>query len=164
MTRLKLGEILLKQGLITQQQLDQAISAQRHDRSRIGEIFIKQGIIKELDIVLALSKQLAIPYVSRESGLLKPQSPDLLNLISKEFSQKNLVLPLSKNKNVLTCAVFDPLDLVLLDNLKKITKCEIKNFGKMYADKKAQGKVVKDLNSIGNIIKFYIFGYIIIRD
>lgn len=122
----KLGQILLEQGLITQDQLNRAIAAQKQNPGRIGEIFIKLGIIKEEEMVFALAKQLALPYASRLSGLLKPQSDQgLEQLIPKDFAQKNLVLPISRTLNSLTCAVFDPLDLLVIDNLKKITRCEI---------------------------------------
>src|SRR3989338_4300339 len=126
MSYLKLGQLLLQQGLITEDQLNRAISIQKQDQGRIGEIFIKLGIIKEEDMVAALGKQLALPYASRGSGLLTPQSDQgLEGLVPKDFAQKNLVLPLSRNMNSLTCAVFDPLDLILIDNLKKMTGCEI---------------------------------------
>src|SRR3989338_2209900 len=126
MAYLKFGEILLQQGLITKDQLNQAITTQKQEGGRIGEVFIKLGILKEEEMVSALGKQLSLPYASRGSGLLMPQiDQELEKLVSKEFAQKNLVLPLSKNMNSLTCAVFDPLDLLALDNLKKMTGCEI---------------------------------------
>ncbi len=126
MVYLKFGEILLQQGLITSTQLNQAIAVQKKDGGRIGEIFVKLGIIKEEDMIAVLGRQLSLPYASRGSGLLMPQRDQgLENLVPKEFAQKNLVLPLSRNMNSLTCAVFDPLDLLTLDNLKKITSCEI---------------------------------------
>ena len=122
----KLGEILIRQGLISQGQLDRAIEIQRKEGGIIGEVLVKAGMIKEGDLVAALAKQLSIPYASRSSGLLAPASDqDLENLIPKDFAQTNLVLPLSRNLNSLTCAVFDPLDLMLVDNLKKMTGCEV---------------------------------------
>ncbi len=123
---LKLGEILVKQKLITPEQLEKAIEAQKQENARIGEILIKLGMIKEPDMVAALGKQLSLPYATRMSGLLAPQKEQgLQDLIPKDFSLRNLVLPLSRNMNSLTCAVFDPLDLILIDNLKKMTGCEI---------------------------------------
>jgi type IV pilus assembly protein PilB len=122
----KLGEILVKQNLITQEQLDKAIAVQRQENGRIGEILIKLGIIKEQDLVAALGKQLSLPYAQRSSNILIPQQEQgLQDLIPKDFAQRNLVLPLSRNLNSLTVAVFDPLDLILVDNLKKMTGCEI---------------------------------------
>ena len=121
MTRLRLGEILIQQGIISPAQLNQAIEAQKKQHGRVGEVLVQLGFIKEIDIVVALAKQLNIPYVSHDSGLLKPQNPDLLKLIPRDFAQKNYVLPLSLNSNSLTCALFDPLDLLLIDNMRKIT-------------------------------------------
>jgi len=125
-THLKLGEILIKQGLITKQQIDKAVEVQKNEGGRIGEVLIKLGMIKEEDMVAALGKQLSMPYASHASGLLVPaQDQALEELVPKDFAQKNLALPLSRNMNSLTCAVFDPLDLMLIDNLKKMTGCEI---------------------------------------
>ena len=125
-THLRLGEILIKQNLISSEQLEKAMSAQKQEGGRIGEVLIRLGIIKEEDMVAALGKQLSIPYASKSSGLLTPsQDQELDQLITKDFAQKNLVLPLSRNLNSLTCAIFDPLNVILIDNLKKLTGCEI---------------------------------------
>ncbi len=121
MTRLRLGEILIQQGIISPAQLNQAIEAQKKQHGRVGEVLVQLGFIKEIDIVVALAKQLNIPYISHDSGLLKPQNPDLLKLLPRDFAQKNYALPLSLNNNSLTCAIFDPLDLLLIDNMRKIT-------------------------------------------
>ena len=126
MARLRLGEILIKQGLITEKQLQEAISAQKVRKSRIGEILISLGMVKEDTLAATLGTQLMVPYVSHASGLLKPKSEQNLDrLIPHEFAQKNLVLPLARSGDLLTCAVFDPLDFLLLDNLKILTRCEL---------------------------------------
>ena len=122
----KLGEMLIKEGLITQDQLDKVILVQTREGGRIGEILIRLDIVKEDDLAYALGKQLNIPYISSKSGLLQPAYDQRLEeLIPKDFALKNIVLPLSKKLNTLTCALFDPLDLTLLDNLRKMTNCEI---------------------------------------
>lgn len=127
MAYLKLGEILIKEGLITEQQLNRAIEYQRLNRGRIGEILIKLGIISEEKITSALGSQLEIPfYTSENTNLLKPKTDQNLDkLIPADFARKNCVIPLSKNINSLTCAISDPLDLLLLDNLRRLTGCEI---------------------------------------
>ncbi len=124
---LKLGEILVQQGLITNDQLNQAIETQKTDKGRIGEILIKLNFITEEDIAAALGSQLAIPYYSAENAeLLIPQAnQELEKAIPGDFAKKNGVLPLSKQNNTLTCAVVDPLDLLIIDNLRRITGCEI---------------------------------------
>jgi len=127
MAHLKLGEILISQGLITEAQLTKAIGVQKFEKGRIGEVLIKLGMITEENMAEALGSQLGIPYYASEnSDLLIPQADqDLDKLIPKEFAQKNKVLLLSKHMNSLTCAVNDPLDLLLLDNLKRMTGHEI---------------------------------------
>jgi type IV pilus assembly protein PilB len=123
---LKLGEILSKRGLVTKDQLQKAIDLQKQEGLRIGEALVKLGSISEENLIEALGKQLSIPYATKSSGLLTPAAEQgLEELIPRDFAQKNLVLPLSRNLNSLTCAVFDPLDLILIDNIKKMTGCEI---------------------------------------
>ena len=127
MARIRIGEILIKQGLITESQLQEAIQTQKRQKgSRIGEILIRVGMIKEEDFAVALGSQLSVPFASYMSGLLKP-NPDqnLEKLVNYEFAKKNLVLPLSKNLHSLTCAIFDPLDYFVLDNLKILTGCDL---------------------------------------
>ena len=128
MTRsyLKLGEILIRDGLINEEQLNQALTQQRDEGARLGEILVKLGFISEQNMIAAIGKQLSIPYVSLSTEHLKPAvDQGLEELISKDFAVKNHVLPLSRNLNSLTCAISDPFDLILLDNLRKMTGCEI---------------------------------------
>ncbi len=124
--RKKLGEILIEEGMITPQQLEEAVTLQTEEGGRLGDVLVKLGYVKEEQIVIALSKQLSIPYVTLKSGRLKPdREQNLEELIPYDFAVRNLVLPLSRNLNSLTIAIFDPLDLILIDNLKKLTGCEI---------------------------------------
>jgi type IV pilus assembly protein PilB len=126
MPRLRIGELLIKQGLITENQLQEVINLQKQHKGRIGELLIKQGAIKEEDLATTLGSQLMIPYASYASGLLKPKADqDLQTLVSYDFAKKNLVLPLTRNMDSLTCAVFDPLDFIVIDNLKILTGCDL---------------------------------------
>jgi len=127
MARMRIGELLIKQGLITESQLQEAIEIQKRQKgSRIGEILLQVGMIKEEDFAIALGSQLALPFASYMSGLLKPKSDQSLDkLVNYEFAKKNLVLPLSKNMHSLTCAIFDPMDFFVLDNLKILTGCDL---------------------------------------
>jgi type IV pilus assembly protein PilB len=123
---LRLGELLIKEGLINASQLEKAIATQRQEGIRLGEALIKLGFIREEQMVAVLGKQLNIPYFSLGTGMLKPAADQgLPNLISQDFALKNSVLPLSRTLRSLTVAMSDPLDLILIDNLKKLTGCEI---------------------------------------
>ncbi len=122
---LRLGEYLVKEGIVTQAQLEQAIKTQKQEGGRLGEILVKLGMAKEEQVVVALGKQLNIPYFSFGSELKPATEQNLIELVPKDFALRNTVLPLSRHLGSLTVVMFDPLDLILIDNLRKLTGCEI---------------------------------------
>ncbi|MCK4918072.1 MAG: Flp pilus assembly complex ATPase component TadA [Candidatus Omnitrophica bacterium] len=122
----RLGDILISEGIITEVQLKESISLQEKEGGKLGEILVRLAYVNQEQIVIALSKQLCIPYISLDSGKLKPAADqNLEELIPHNFALRNVILPLSRSLNSLTVVMFDPLDLILVDNLKKITCCEI---------------------------------------
>ena len=126
MAHQKLGEILIQQGLLSEEQLKDAINRQKRERGRLGEILVKMGALTEDDIIAALGTQLNLPYANKDNNLLKPNTDQGLDkLVPHDFAKTNLVLPIAKKGHILTCAVTDPLDLMMIDNLKMITGCEI---------------------------------------
>ncbi len=124
--REKVGEILTKEGLITEEDLEKAIQHQRKSGGKLGDVLIAMGFVTEKEIAAALGKQLEIPYLSIASGGLRPaKEQGLENLIPEAASRKYLVLPISRTFDSLTVAVVDPLDFIVIDNLRKITKCDV---------------------------------------
>lgn len=116
----------MAEGMITLEQLKDGIACQTEEGGRLGDVLVKLEYVKEEQIVIALSKQLSIPYVTLMSGKLKPDPEHSLEeFIPYEFAVRNLVLPLSRNLNSFSVAIFDPLDLILIDNLRKLSGCEI---------------------------------------
>ncbi|MGD0337059.1 MAG: ATPase, T2SS/T4P/T4SS family [Candidatus Omnitrophota bacterium] len=123
---LKLGELLIKDGLINAVQLEKALVLQRREGGRLGEMLVKLNFIKEEQMVAAIGKQLNIPYFTLGTGMLKPAVDQGLEaLIPQEYAIKNLILPLSRTLKSLTIAMYDPLDIILLDNLRRLTSCDI---------------------------------------
>jgi len=123
---LRLGELLVKAGLITPEQLENAINVQRRESGRLGEILVKLGMIKEDQMVTILGTQLNIPFFSLGTGMLNPaKDMELEQLVPYDFALKNTVIPLSRTLRSLTVAMSDPLDIILIDNLKQITGCQI---------------------------------------
>ncbi|MBU1870415.1 MAG: Flp pilus assembly complex ATPase component TadA [Candidatus Omnitrophica bacterium] len=123
---LRLGEMLIKEGLVNETQLEQAITTQNQEGGRLGEVLVRLNIVTEEQLVTALGKQLNIPYFSIGTGMLKPAADQGLDrLIPHDFAIKNSVLALSRTLKSLTIAMFDPLDFILIDNLRKMTGCEI---------------------------------------
>jgi type IV pilus assembly protein PilB len=127
MAHLKIGDILLQQGLITEEQLRKVLEVQRTERGRVGEILVKLGFVSEENMTSALGLQLGIPfYSSSNPELLQPSmNQGLDKLVTADFAKKNNIIPLKRNANTLTCAVADPLDLFMIDNLRRVTGCEI---------------------------------------
>ncbi|MBI4707886.1 MAG: Flp pilus assembly complex ATPase component TadA [Candidatus Omnitrophica bacterium] len=123
---LKLGELLIKEGLIDADKLEKAMLTQKQDGGRLGEILVKLGFVKEEQLVVVLGKQLNMPYFAHTTDILQPALEQGLELlISRDYAVRNLAIPLSRNLKSLTVAMFDPLDLILLDNIKKLTGYEI---------------------------------------
>lgn len=122
----RLGQILIEQNIITNEQLDKALQKQREKGGTLGDILVQLGFASEVQIAESLSKQLNIPYANLSSGGLRPTlNQDLEKIITHDYALKNSILPLTRNMNSLTVALADPLDLLLIDNLKKISGCEI---------------------------------------
>ena len=117
-SKLRLGEILIKEGLLTQAQLEEILRFQKMSGRTIGDIAVDRGFLKEEDLANALAKQLDIPFVSIKDGSLSPsQDEDLKKLIPQSFARQHLVIPLSKHLKSITVAFENPLDLLITDCL-----------------------------------------------
>lgn len=125
-SKLKLGEILIKQGMVSQSQLDEALRLQKRSGRPIGDILIENNFVSEKDVCDALARQLDIPFVSIKNGSLVPSEGQKLDeLVPENFARQQMVLPVSKEGNNLNVAVFNPLDLLVMDNLRRMTGCQI---------------------------------------
>ena len=123
---LRLGELLIKEGLLNASQLEKSVVTQKKEGGRLGEVVVKLGFIREDQLVQILGKQLGIPYFSLGTGMLKPAGDQgLEKLFTQDFCLKNSVIPLSRTLRSLTVAMSDPHDIILIDNMKKITGCDI---------------------------------------
>ncbi len=122
----KLGQILLNEKIITDEELQKAIEVQKKEKAKLGDTLVNLGLVSEKDIVVALAKQLSVPYVSYSKGLLKPaEGQELSKLVPEEYARRHMLLPVSKHLKSLTIAFMDPLDLITIDNLRHMTGCEI---------------------------------------
>ncbi len=125
-SKLKLGEILIKQSLITQAQLEEVLRLQKRSNHPLGDILVENNFVQEKDVCDALARQLDIPFVSLKDGSLAPSEEQKLEeLVPEDFARSQLVLPLSKHGSILDVALFNPLDFLVMDNLKRITDCDI---------------------------------------
>jgi type IV pilus assembly protein PilB len=111
----RLGELLLRKKLITQEQLEEAIEEQRRSGGRLGFNLTKLGFIKEQDLTTFLSKQYGIPTVNINSHEI---DPEVCKLIPEEVAKKYEVLPLSRTGSTLVLAMADPSNIFAIDDIK----------------------------------------------
>ena len=118
----RVGELLLREGLVTREQVERAVADARAQGARVGQSLIKLGYISEQDLALALARQHRVPAIDLARIQLDVK---LLKLIPAEIALKHSVLPVRRVGRVLTVAMTDPGDLGLIDDLKFITRFEI---------------------------------------
>ncbi len=127
MKKIRLGDILIKSGLVTQAQVDQALRQQEKNKGELlGAVLIRLGMISEKDIAMALSSQLNTPFFLIDSWSVQAsEAKKLTYLIPESYARKNTVIPIERRDHVLVVALTDPTDIVLIDNLRKITHLDI---------------------------------------
>ena len=114
----KLGEILVRENLITSQQLREALDYQRTNGGRLGSNLIKLGIISDEVITSVLSRQYGVPSINLELFHIDEET---VKLISHEVASKYTVLPISKVGATLTMAMADPTNVFAMDDIKFMT-------------------------------------------
>ncbi len=117
----RLGDILLRDGAITQEQLDKALSIQGGQKKRLGKVLIELEILTEEGLCSALSRQLNIPKVD----LTKIQLSVFPKVLTPIILRK-AVLPLVKKEDTIVMAMVDPLDVITIDDIARLTKCKIR--------------------------------------
>jgi type IV pilus assembly protein PilB len=118
----RLGEILLREGLVTREQLAQALAEQKNSKNRLGYVLVKLGLVQELEITKVLARQYRMPAVDLTRFEVDPK---ILRLVPAEMATKSVVLPLKREGRTLTVAMADPTDLGLLEDLKFITRFDL---------------------------------------
>ena len=122
----RLAGFLLEQRLISKEQLQKALEVQADEGGHLGEVLVRKGLVSEDDVAFAISGQFNVPLLSSKTGAIRPEeNQGLEKLISRQFALRNTILPLSRDGSILTCVMFDPLDFMLIDELRKITGMEV---------------------------------------
>ena len=119
--RKRLGDLLVDAGMITEEQLQDTL-VQKKNGQKIGDALLERGYINEQQLIEVLEFQLGIPQIS----LYRYQvDTSLLNLVSKEFAFRNILMPIKKEGNQLVVAMNDPMDYIALDDLRLSTGMQI---------------------------------------
>jgi type IV pilus assembly protein PilB len=114
----KLGEMLIKAGLLTPQRLQEALEYQKANGGKLGLNLVKLGYVKEEDLTRVLSQQYGVPAIH----LGKIDIDDaVVKLIPSEVAQKYLIMPVARTGATLTIAMVDPTNVFAMDDIKFMT-------------------------------------------
>lgn len=116
-TRRRLGDLLVDSGLISEEQLQQALT-EKHKDQRIGDALLQRGYITEQQLIEVLEFQLGIPHVSLYRY---PFDVKLFSMVPKDLAKRNLIIPLKKEGEKLFVAMADPMDFYTIDDLRLST-------------------------------------------
>src|SRR2546429_2355463 len=136
----RLGEILVKESLITQDRLKKGLEFQRAKGGKLGSCRTNMGFITEDDIPGVLSRQYGVPSINLKYYEI---DPNVIKLIPQDTASRYQVIPLSRVGSVLTIAMTDPTNVFAMDDIKFMTGFNVE-------------PVVASESAIGDaIVRFY---------
>lgn len=142
----QLGQLLLESGLITYEQLDDALRKQKETPGkRLGEMIVELGYVKEKDVLKTLSKKLNLPYI--ENPVFNVDL-SVFSSLSEDFVVSNCILPLYIKDGTMFVATSDPLDFYVFEDIKSATGLNVEGIvsGKKEI-KEAQEKIYAKLKT-----------------
>ncbi|MDA0329483.1 MAG: type IV-A pilus assembly ATPase PilB [Gemmatimonadetes bacterium] len=119
---IRLGDLFVKEGLITEQQLQEGLAGAKTGGTRIGYALVHLGFVAEEELTRMLARQYRVPAVDLAKVTVDPK---ILKLVPAAVAKKHLVLPLRRVGRMLTVAMTNPTDFSAIDDLKFISKLEI---------------------------------------
>ena len=118
----KLGDILVREGLITAEQLKRALQEQKSTGMRLGYTLVKLGFIDETEVTKMLARQYRMPAVDLSRFEVDPK---ILKLLPGDIATKHAVLPLKREGRTLTVAIADPNNVAAIEDIKFITRMDV---------------------------------------
>ena len=120
--RERLGEFLVREGLVTREQIVRALAEHQATGMRLGYCLVKLGFVQEVELTKALARQFRMPAV--DLSRFEPD-PRVVKLVPAELALRHLVLPLKREGRTLTVALADPANPNVLEDLKFITRYDV---------------------------------------
>ena len=118
----QLGQILLEQGLLSQEQLDHALQEHRNTPKSLGRTLIDLGYIKERDLVSALAEQVGLDFVDLSEH---PIDPVMATLLPDQLARRYRAIPIGERDGKLLVAMSDPANVYALDDIRAITNRDV---------------------------------------
>jgi type IV pilus assembly protein PilB len=117
----KLGEILIDSGVITAKQLEEALEVSKRNEALLGETLIEIGYLDEKTLFRSLEYLYHVPYVDLNETVIDKEA---VSMISEALAKKHDLIPIKKDKKVLTIAMTDPLNFYAIDDVKNASGME----------------------------------------
>src|SRR3954465_4300063 len=114
----RLGDLLVREKILTGDQLDQALKKQRETGGRLGPVLVKMGVLTDEEVTNFLSRQYGVPAINLQFFEI---DPNVVKLIPQETARKHQILPLSRVGASLTIAMVDPTNVFAMDDIKFMT-------------------------------------------
>src|SRR5438874_4972888 len=118
----RLGDLLVAEGLITEEQLGRALAEQKGTTEKIGSILLKLDFIQEEQLIRFLSRQYGIPSITLSQLDI---DPEVLKLVPDSIAKKYEVLPITRQGSSLTLAMADPTNVFALDDIAFMTSLQV---------------------------------------
>ena len=120
--KFRLGEILVQQNLLSQEQLQQALDEQKKTGRKLGRVFVDKGFVTEEQISEAIARQINAPYINLKYFNIKPAT---VRLLPEAQARRFRALVLEERDNAIRVGFADPTDLFAYDEVARILKREI---------------------------------------
>ena len=120
--RIRLGDLLIQEQLLTAAQLDEALADQKSSGRKLGRIFVDRGWVTEAQIARSLARQLGAPFVDLATRSI---APELTALLPEARARRLRALPLEETRGGVRVAMADPSDLMAYDELARLLKREV---------------------------------------
>src|SRR5947199_3578452 len=114
----RLGELLLRDQIISAEQLQKAQEESKKSGKRLGNSLVRLGAIQEEDLTQFLSRQYGVPAINLAEFDIEP---DVIALVSKDVAMRHKVVPVNRAGNSLIVAMADPSNILAIDDLKFVT-------------------------------------------
>jgi type IV pilus assembly protein PilB len=114
----RLGDLLVKEKVISSEQLDQALKVQKESSGRLGSVLVKLGFLSDEEVTNFLSRQYGVPAINLSYFEIDPA---VVKLIPYETAKRYQILPLSRVGSSLTIAMVDPTNVFAMDDIKFMT-------------------------------------------
>lgn len=119
----KLGELLIERGLISSEQLSEALREATASGNRIGDVLVQKGLITDEQLLEVIAERLKTPKITLDSLII---DPSIIKTVPVELAKRYSLIPVFRIGNALTVAMADPLNIIAIDELAYLTGCQIR--------------------------------------